>query len=702
MARGKKRGEDETQLELVGDAAESPEGGGEDEEVVLEGTLVCALTQEHRTATPQEELLQSFIEQLHREYSIPLEDMERDVRILCESSEDGKVRTRNRTVSLVAFEAGKAHRDDADKLFVDNVCRAFIVAKPGTKPDDKAIGMLEEVLGSLSQKRPEVFGVWTNGADLEFRMRTFQKGNGEPRYTELTDIPAPDETLADLESAERRPLRVAARDSLQRTFRRCHDYLYGNQNMKDDRAFWQLLYLIFAKILDERSTSREFFVGATERNSEAGQKKIAQRITRLFDRAKVEYAGVFQGDEKIDLNNRSLAFIAGEISRYDLLGTDTDEKGAAYEAITSHTMKQRRGQFFTPRNVIRMMVDMVDPQPGKKVLDPACGSGGFLVMALAHARRRFLTQTGCAYPDQPVPKELKKIDPKLLAYARTCLYGVDVDPDLRKAARMNMVMNNDGHGNVHNFNSLEFNIPKFTNEEMIKFGKAGGGHAEFDYVFTNPPFGAKIPIEDRDILRTFELGHTWKRPDTKGGKWIQGELHKKVSPEILFIECCYKFLRPGTGIAAIVLPNGILGNPGEQMEFVRWWMLHRMELIASIDLPAETFLPQVSVQASCVFLRRRHENEHQQLGKDGLRQRAVFMAIAEKCGHGRRGEKTYIRKADGSELIEEDELIERSERGGKLEERTRRKQVKRLADDFPWIADEYRRHVISTVSGGER
>jgi type I restriction enzyme M protein len=542
MARGKKRGEDETQLELVSDAAEAPEGGGDDEEVVLEGTLVCALTQEHRTATPQEELLQSFIEQLHREYSIPLEDMERDVRISCESSEDGKVRTRNRTVSLVAFDAGTAHRDGAEKLLVDNISRAFIVAKPGTKPDDKAIGMLEEVLGSLSQERPEVYGVWTNGVELAFRMRTFHKRSGEPQYTELTDIPAPDETLADLDSAERRPLRVAGGDSLLRSFKRCHDYLYGNQNMRGDRAFWQLLYLIFAKILDERSSSREFFVGATERTAENGDKKIAVRIKKIFDRVKVEYADVFEGDEKIELNDRALAFIAAELSRYSLLSTDTDAKGMAYEAITSTTLKRERGQFFTPRNVIRMMVDMANPGTDKKVLDPACGSGGFLVMALAHARRALLEKDGCPYPDQPVSKELKRIDLKLRGYARAQLYGIDVDPDLRKAARMNMVMNNDGHGNIRSFNSLEYNIPKFMNDEMAKFKAASGGHGSFDYVFTNPPFGAKIPVEDKEILSTFELGYTWKRPTSTGGKWTRGEVQKKVAPEILWVQIplCYR------------------------------------------------------------------------------------------------------------------------------------------------------------------
>ena len=186
----------------------------------------------------------------------------------------------------------------------------------------------------------------------------------------------------------------------------------------------------------------------------------------------------------------------------------------------------------------------------------------------------------------------------------------------------------------------------------------------------------------------FDLGHTWKK---NGDTWIKREPQKKVPPEILFIEACFRFLKPGTGTMAIVLPDGILGNPGEQMEFVRWWMLRHMELLASVDLPAEAFLPQVSVQASCVFLRRRAEDELRLIGKGGLKQRPVFMVIADSCGHGRRGEVTWVRNPDGSELVETVDVVERWERDGVIQARNRRKQEKRLADDLPWITAEYHR-----------
>jgi type I restriction enzyme M protein len=672
----------QTQVEAdLGLMLDDTAGGDSELDLVPEGKLVCALTGEHRSATPQEETLQSFIEQLHREYGIKLEDMARDVRISCVYYDEvrGRERTRARTVPLVVYEPGTQH-------VADNIIRVALISKLGAKPDAKAIQALEEVLGSLSTDRPEVYGLWSNGSELEFRMRTFDRRTGSPVFTPLTDFPAPDESLEDLESAERRPLRVATGDSLLRTFKRCHDYLYGNQSMRGDRAFWQLLYLIFCKISDEQQSRRLFFVGATEANTERGQGRIAGRIRSLFDQVKKDtYRDVFDGGERIELNERALAYVAGELSRYSLLSTDTDAKGLAYEAITSTTLKRERGQFFTPRNVIRMMVEMVNPSPGKKVFDPACGSGGFLVVTLAHARRQMLGKLGVP-PEAPVPSELKRIDGPLREYARKFLYGTDVDPDLRKAARMNMVMNNDGHGNILHMNSLEYGVAGRRTAEMDEFERRGGGHGQFDYVFTNPPFGSKIPVSDPVVLSNYDLGHAWTR---KGSKWTRGALHKRVAPEVLFIEACCKFLKPGTGVMAIVVPNGILGNPGEQVEAVRAWILERMELLASVNLPAETFLPQVSVQASCMILRRRHDSELRLAGPDGPKQRPVFMAIAENCGHGRRGEPTYLKEPDGQERLVLHDVLERWEKGGELVEQRRRREVREVADDMPWIAQQY-------------
>ena len=680
----------------VGDDVES-EGQLIDNEEVLEpvpqDTVLCALTGELRLDKPEERVLQSLVEQLHREYRIEHSDMKRDVKVPCI---DAGGRRKMVAVAIAVYEHGEPQE-------FDNIVRVVLVTKANVKVSDAAIAQLDLVLSNLSEERERVYGVVTNGKDMAFRMRTFDPANGFAMSTELTDFPGPYETLSDLDDADRRPLRVAAADSLLRAFSHCHDYL-STQGLRDEKAFWQLLYLIFAKILDEQQSKRLFFVGATERNTPDGQTRIAERIRSLFAQVKNEFRDVFDGYERLEMNDRALAYVAAQLARFDLLATDADAKGMAFEAITSHTLKQKKGQFFTPRNVIRMMVEMVDPEAGKRVLDPACGSGGFLIVALNHARRKLLAEAGCPHPDVPVQSEIKKVAPSIRSYAQGSLFGFDVDSDLRKAARMNMVMNGDGHGHVYNFNSLEYGV--YGTKETVGHSRyrtsdmeavehvlgvgPGQAHGKFDYVFTNPPFGAKIPVEDPEVLRHYDLGHIWHRD---GGRWVKHTLQKKVAPEVLFIEACWKFLKPGTGVMALIVPNGILGNPGEQMEFVRWWLLQNGELLASVDLPGEAFLPQVAVQASCVFVRRRAASETRMIGPGGPKQRPVFMAIADNCGHGRRGEPRYHKEPDGSESLFEIEMPDRWERDGEIQERVRTRRGKQIADDLPLIADEYR-HLV--------
>lgn len=665
----------------LGFATEGEEdAAGGDEEVVPQGKIVCALTGEQRTDTPEEQTLQSFIDQLEREYGIEPQDMERDVTVEVVLEEGEKEKRKRRKVSLAVYEQDKPHSPE-------HMIRVVLIAKAGTKPDKKTIDVLEDVLSAIPESQAQVFGMWTNGEVMEFRLREFDHRTGQARFLELTDFPAPDESLEDLEKADRRPLRVATRDSLVRTFKRCHDYLYGNKSMDSKKAFWQLLQLIFCKIFDEQQSSKLFFVGATEGNSDAGLARVRERIETLFRRTKTAFGDVLEDSDRMELSDRALSFVVGQLGRYNFLGTDADAKGLAYESITSTTLKRERGQFFTPRNAIQMMVRMMDPRPGQRLLDPACGSGGFLVVALNHVRRQLLSGV-TDYPDHPVPSELKRIEKPLRDYAMQCLFGIDVDGDLRKAARMNMVMNNDGHGNIYSFNSLEFWAPGTEDsKDRQHFTEATKKFAgQFDLVFTNPPFGSKIPIDDPKVLGAYDLGHHWRRQD---GLWVKGVVQKKVPPEILFIEACCKFLKPGTGRMALVLPDGILGNPSEQMEGVRAWMLREMELMASVDLPAEAFLPQVSVQASCVFLRRRHPDEQRLMGGTGPKQGPVFMAIPEKVGHGRRGENVYLRTPAGEETFEPTNVVRRWERDGEVRLSTLTRQEKILADDLPWVADQY-------------
>ena len=541
--------------------------------------------------------------------------------------------------------------------------------------------MLEEVLGGLPACP---FGLWTNGTDLVFKQKLFDERHIQPEYADLYDLPGNGETAADLDDPDRQVGRIATGENLQMAFSRVHDYIYGNQGLKKDAAFWQVLDLIFCKIHDEHSTGkRRFWVKGTERNTPEGQAAIAKRIKELFEEVKNDpnYSSVFTERDQIELNDRVLAFAVGEFSRYNLLETDVDVKGAAYEEITSSMLKSQRGQFFTPTNVIRLMIEMMNPGDDKdlrnsnnwpRILDPACGSGRFLTYALDHIRRKMAAQL---FPQEHPLLQVLRLDrdPKYKnlphEFAGKCLYGIDFDPDLKRAARMNMILNNDGHGNILSFNSLEFplmiadrTISELRGKYITHSSKNAAGEIEmpdpvrarleadlgaFDFVFTNPPFGAKIPIDDPRILRQFDLGHRWTK---EGDQWLmKGDLQSRVAPEVLFVERCVQWAKPGTGKIAIVLPDGILGNPDAAS--IRYWILTHCQVLASVDLPVEAFLPQVGVQASLLFLRRKSQEEMDAEALGSRPDYTVFMAVAEKVGHDRRGVTIYQRDADGAEIV---------------------------------------------------
>jgi type I restriction enzyme M protein len=666
-----------------------------------DNTLVCLITGKSFKATDKEQTLQSIIRSLSSEYGFSVSDMERDFKLNYVDPDSNK--NRKLTLSIAIFEEGQLHEPQ-------NMIRAGIVEGEKTKSSDKKKGilLLQDILGALLALHEDdafqAFGLWTNGSELHYMQQYYDGHDPDPVIEELADIPGKGETLEDLDRADRQMLRVAAGDSLLNTFRRCHDYIYGNQG-KIKTAFWELLNIIFCKIYDERrkemcwetgeSYRRKFWVGVKERNNKSGQIRIAKRIKDLFEDVKThpDYKDVFDGPEQISLNDQVLSYIAGEVSRYSFLDSSVDVKGMAYESIVSNTLKQERGQFFTPRNIVRLMVEMMNPTEQDVILDPACGSGGFLVMALDHVRQNIAHEI---YPDETGVFLIDRAnsDPKVMKrakeYARTKIFGVDFDSDLRKAARMNMVMSGDGHGNIFTFNSLRY--PQGSDEDMIaaKHKKllcsSKGGSV--DIIFTNPPFGAKIPIDDQEILQQYDLGYRWKKD--QNGKWQkQSELQSSQPPEILFIERCFQFLKP-EGRMAIVLPDGILGNP--DLEYVRAWILQHAQVLASIDLPVEAFLPQVGVQASLLFLKRKTEKE---LLSASQQDYEVFMAIAEKIGKDRRGKPIYIRDEDGAELVNKrvlNELVRYLD--GTREIKQLLIYDKEVDDDLPKIGERWKAFLL--------
>lgn len=692
----------------------------EDSESLAENQLYDFITNQPVKDTPVERVLQTIARALVDEYDFDHTQLQRDQTVSIQIyDEHGKMRRVNRKIDVAVFAPG-TQRDDQAKII-----RACIVQAPGTKAGDprKGIYLLEEVMGDLPACD---YGIWTNGTDLVFKQKLTGGLRLQPEYEDLYDLPGNGETAVDLDDPDRQAGRIATGDNLQRAFARVHDYIYGNQGLKKDAAFWQVLNLIFCKIHDERSTGkRRFWVKGTERNTPEGQAAIAKRVKELFEEVKNDpnYSSVFTERDQIELNDRVLAFAIGEFSRYNLLETDVDVKGAAYEEITSSMLKSQRGQFFTPTNVIRLMIEMMDPGEDKdltnsknwpRILDPACGSGRFLTYALDHVRRKLAAQL---FPKEHPMLQVLRMDrdPKdnQLAhdFAGTCLYGIDFDPDLKRAARMNMILNNDGHGNILSFNSLEFplmvaertlselrakyktkisSIPSdFFNQTDAVQARLQADLGTMDFVFTNPPFGAKIPIDDPRILKQFDLGHRWVKDE---GQWVKtGDLQSRVAPEVLFVERCVQWVKPGSGKVAIVLPDGILGNPDAAS--IRYWILTHCQVLASVDLPVEAFLPQVGVQASLLFLRRKSTEEMDAEAMGKRQEYSVFMAVADKVGHDRRGVTIYQRDADGAEIVfasKKTSLRRRKSRQLPVPVETP-VQDKRIDDDLPRVGEAYRK-----------
>ncbi|MDF1866714.1 MAG: N-6 DNA methylase [Saprospiraceae bacterium] len=657
------------------------------DDIVLEDNqLVCILTGEVKKIKAQENNLQSVILMLNEEYGFDLDDMKRDFKIEYTDPDTGK--TKKQKLELVVFEKGKPHEQD-------HIIRICIVQDDKVDVKHSKKGQAATLENAMGATESCFFGLWANGSNYHFLQKEEDAIGFDYKFTDLSDFPGEGETLDDLDRADRSSGKKPANDSLIKVFKRTHDYIYGNEGRKKD-AFWQLLNLIFCKLYDEKrrfshskegiSYRRKFWVGVKEQNTEEGRKAVAKRIKGLFEELKNDevFSEVFDGNEAIGLTDKGLAFIAGELAKYSFLDASIDVKGMAYETIVSNTLKQEAGQFFTPRNIVKSMVEILNPQETDRILDPACGSGGFLVMVLDHVRKQIATEM---FPNLEGPFLAEKfnsfeVNERVRIYAENSIFGFDFDPDLKKAARMNMVMSGDGHANIFHVNSLAYpNWEHPTEIEKINtsisrslkelkdldnnYGTDARG--KFDMVFTNPPFGAKVKVEEEIASRYFLSQYS-------------------NAPEVLFIEACYDYLKEG-GKMAIVLPDGILGNPNTLP--VREWILDKFRILASVDLAVEAFLPQVGVQASLLFLQKKTEVERQ-LAQDSSEDYDVFMAIAEKLGKDRRGNPIYLRDEDGAELLfdmETQYLIHKKD--GSAEVRIRREKLKQLDDDLPKITEAY-------------
>ncbi len=506
------------------------------------------------------------------------------------------------------------------------------------------------------------WGMWTNSIQ-KFVFRKTVDEFGNIGFMEYNDIPSADGNLDDVNRPSRKSLKNASDDNLLFVFKTCHNHIYVNDGMQKQPAFFELLKVIFCKIEDERNipSPLEFYTTSEERSNPDGQLTVQKRIAKIFQRVKKRHGKIFDANDEIKLTPRSLAYIVSELQRYSLLNTNIDIKGKAYEEIVGANLRGDRGEFFTPRNVMKMTVEMINPKPNERVADTSCGTGGFVVTAMTHVinqiEQSFVRELGVEKKDWDADT-IRSFQDKISEVAGMYFFGFDINPDLVKATKMNMVMNNDGSGNILQTNSLlpphewsdEFRtrisealgIPKSSirNHRSIEF---------FDVIVTNPPFGSKIPIKDKSILEQFELAHIWEN-NKKAGTWTMTDrLQSSVPPEILFIERCTQFLIPG-GRLGIVLPDSILGSPG--LGYIREWLIQNHRIIASIDLHQDTFQPRNGTQTSVLILQKKTQAKKDAEEKSGqMADYNIFMAMVEKIGHDKRGNPLFKRDKEGNEIL---------------------------------------------------
>ena len=320
-----------------------------------------------REETPEEYVRQEIAKSLVREYGYPKRYIKVEFTL--------RLGSRKPRADLVVF--GTEDAATQEQAFIIIECK-----NPSVKATDRkeGVGQLQSYMAAC----PNVsYGMWTNGLE-RFCLRRTDRG-GQVVFDELPDIPVVGQSEDDAERPRFDQLKAASSDALLFAFRRCHNYIAGNQGLQKPEAFWELLKLIFCKIHDERSSDDvQFYASSTERHALNGQMKVKARLDKLFAAVKAEYETIFKTTEAIELNAPVLSYIVSQLQMYSLLESDIDVKGRAYEEIVGANLRGDRGEFFTPRNVCRMAVAMLDPGEKQLILDPACGTGGFLITAMNH------------------------------------------------------------------------------------------------------------------------------------------------------------------------------------------------------------------------------------------------------------------------------------------------------------------------------
>lgn len=407
-------------------------------------------------------------------------------------------------------------------------------------------------------------------------------------------------------------LSVIDQSELTRRFKQAHEALWAGGQLNPSEAFDELDKLIFCKIWDERKPRRmgdpyDFQIITVTKDEERDeQKRRAKENANLYNRIKALYEEGRARDKEVFRDNirltpEKIRTVVGYLEGVNLSETDLDSKGRAFETFMGSFFRGNFGQYFTPREIVKFIVDVLPIKNDSKVLDTSCGSGGFLLYALNKVRDKATEY----YPNyKRDTKQYAKWFPFWHDFAEKNLYGIEISEQISRAAKMNMIIHDDGHTNVITSDGL-------VSDEAIfaKTSNQGFKYGTFDFIITNPPFGSTIRQSEQAYLKTYQLGK--KEEDWLAVKAQPENTRDGQSTEVLFIEQDYKFLREG-GYLAIVLPDGILTN--SSMQYVRTQIEDWFRIVAVVSMPQTAFAANgAGVKSSVLFLKKWKKEETDRL-----------------------------------------------------------------------------------------
>src|SRR5579863_6719499 len=463
-----------------------------------------------------------------------------------------------------------------------------------------------EQLKSYMNAKGAPVAVWSNGADSIILYRPYPAQFDDT----LFDIPKRGQEPKDVLEAKKTLLQLKRDFNFKKIIQDLEELVLANSGKNE---FNEIFKLIFAKIWDEKEAEENRKDKTVEFGKALDPDITYDRINGLFKKAAAEWPGIFKDGEDVELTKRQLQVCIGPIEGVRLLGSNLRIMDDAFEYLLPAEAKKKKGQFFTPRHVVEMCVRMLNPKRTEYVMDPACGSGGFLLHAM----------DWCYPATDTKAREMRKFK-----YASKYLWGIDFETSAARTSRALMLIAGDGHTNIFGPDvdsldpktwyetgsgqtlMLELRKAKLTahkipeNETLTDDELAWDYFDElkFDVILANPPFAGEKT--DRKMLAHYELA----KPALKRAQ----DKTPKEERDVLFIERILKMLKPG-GRAGIVLPQGKFNN--SSLGFIREWILGKARLLAVVGLHPNTFKPHTGTKTSVLFVQKYTEDQFDQIAK---------------------------------------------------------------------------------------